>query len=277
MKNHLIIYTLILLSICLAYKIPTLFASEPVNFTQDTSENLMIWAWENYSKGNYDRAIKWAELCAYFWGPRAKLQSKDLTRHQEGSILDIYAKYWALNDVGTAWLIIGESFRKKGEDFIAGSGTKAETAYRMLTDENYGQGPYFYSQCASDSTTGEHYLWKPADMAYARLIGYKEEKLDNVGLLKNAWENLNINNREKARKFAELCINMYTKDLPAQWAINDLGTSWFIIGEAWRLDGEPDKAREAYQKVINDFPTSQCYDPTSNSYWNVADAAREKL
>lgn len=252
------------------------YEPEAIQFKQDITENLTAWAWQNYKEGNYSRAIEWVKICTYYWGPRASTQSEGLLLYPEGSISKIYFKYWALNDVGTCWLIMGESFRKIGEGFEAGSGGKAEIAYRMLTDENHGQGKFYFAQCASDSSTGELYLWKPADVAYARLIGYSEEKLDNVGLLKNAWENLN-KDREKARKFAELCINMYIKDLPAQWAINDLGTSWFIIGEAWRMDGEQSKANEAYQKVIDNFPTSQCYDPASNSYWNVAEAAREKI
>ena len=248
---------------------------KPERFKLDTSENLTIWAWENYSNEKYDRAIRWAKICTFFWGPQAIDQSEGLTSYPEGTVYIVYNKYWALNDAGTCWLIIGESFRKKGEVFESGSGTKAEIAYRMLTDENHGRGKFYFAQCASDSATGR-YLWKPADVAYARLIGYKEEKLNNVGLLKAAWEELE-GDREKARKFAKLCIEMYTKDLPAQWAINDLGTCWFIIGEAWRKDGEQDKANEAYQEVIDNYPSSQCYDPATDSYWSVVEAAKEKM
>lgn len=243
---------------------------EPREFQQSTSENLIFWAWGNYKNGNYDRAIEWAEICTFFWSAYAVEQSQGLTSYPSGSIPEIYLNYWALNDVGTCWIIIGESFRKKGDT------TKSEIAYRMLTDENHRQGKFFFAQCASDPSEGLTYLWKPADVSYARLIGYNEEKVDNVGLLKVTWEELD-RDREKTRKLAKLCIEMYTKELPAQWAINDLGTAWFIIGEAWRKDGEQDKANESYQQVIDNYPTSQCFDPATNSYWNVAEAAEEKI
>ena len=243
---------------------------EPGKFKLDTSENLTIWAWNNYSNEKYDRAIKWAKLCTYYWGSRAKAQSEGLTDYPQGSISEIYSKCWALNDVGTCWLIVGESFRKRGDT------TKAEIAYRMLTDENYGKGTFYFAQCASDARSGEQYLWKPADVAYARLIGYREEKLNNVGLMKSAWGELE-GDREKARKFAKLCIDMYIEKLPEQWAINDLGTCWFIIGEAWRKDGNQTEANEAYQEAIDNYPTSECYDPATDSHWSVAEAAEKKI
>jgi len=262
-------------------------AMEPTEYRVNDSYNLVAWAWENYKKENYERAIRWSKICAYYWGEKALVQRN---RHHltddypQGSIAEVYRDFWALNDVGISYLIMAESWRKLGQATEAGSGTEAETAYRMLTDKNHGKGSFYFAQCASEPVKGEQFLWKPADVAYARLIGYTEEKFDNVGLMKAAWEELN-KDREKARKFAKLCIDMYTERLPAQWAINDLGTCWFIIGEAWRMDGEQAKANKAYQEVIDDYPTSQCLDPgedgkvgtTDDSYWSVAEAAKEKI
>lgn len=265
-----LIFFLVLTTISFFHQNILCVEPEPGKITLDTTENLTAWAWQNYKNGNYDRAIKWAKLCTFFWGPRAVAQTSGLNSYPSGTISEIYSKCWALNDVGTCWLIVGESFRKRGDT------AKAEIAYRMLTDENHRQGKFYFAQCASEPSEGLTYLWKPADVAYARLIGYTEEKLNNVGLMKSAWGELE-GDREKARKFAKLCIDMYIGKLPEQWVINDLGTCWFIIGEAWRKDGNQTEANQAYQEVIDNYPTSQCYDPATDSYWSVAEAAKEKI
>jgi tetratricopeptide (TPR) repeat protein len=72
-------------------------------------------------------------------------------------------QYWALNDVGTALLILGEACQK------AGQYEEAAQAYKELINE------YFYAQCWD--TKG--WFWKPAEVAQKKLI--EEENALSLG------------------------------------------------------------------------------------------------
>lgn len=60
------------------------------------------------------------------------------------------------------------------------------------------------------------------------------------------------------------------------WALNDVGTSLFILGEAYQNAGRKDDATKAYNRVINEFGFSQCWDP-QGWFWKPAEAAQKKL
>ncbi len=287
-KNFLVIS---IISICLVFI--SIFSladtpEEPDELRMDSSRNLTAWAWKNYNEENYEKAIEWANRCVYFWQARALTQSEGLTYYPgpKNDIDGVYARYWALNDVGTCWLIIGESYRHRGYN------SEAEEAYKMLIDENKSRGLFFFAQCAPDPDSEYQDLWKPANAAYARLIGYETEIVDNVGLIKAAWSSLNIDT-EKARKLAELCIDMFSDyllpgdDEATQWARNDVATAYFIIGEAWRMDNSPDDANDAFSEIIDNpsLQGAQCldlgpdgiYNTADDSYWDVVEAARDRL
>lgn len=262
---------------------------EPGEFQTDSSENLTAWAWENYKNENYERAIHWAEICVMNYSGEARRQIEangGLTEYPPGSVESVYKNFWALNDVGTCWLIIGEAWRHLGENPEAGSGSKAESAYKMLTDENKSRGEFYFAQCASDPAEGRQFLWKPANVAYARLIGYESEVVDNEGLIIAAWKELK-EARDKARRLAELCVDMFSEHLPAEWAVNDVATCYFIIGEAWRMDNSPRDANSAYAQIVNnsalqgakciDLGPDNIFGSGDDFYWNVVEAAQDRL
>jgi tetratricopeptide (TPR) repeat protein len=66
------------------------------------------------------------------------------------------------------------------------------------------------------------------------------------------------------------------QEIFSYWALNDVATSLFIQGEAYRKVGMKDEALEAYQRIINEFSYGQCWDP-KGWFWKPAEAAKEKI
>ena len=60
------------------------------------------------------------------------------------------------------------------------------------------------------------------------------------------------------------------------WALNDVATSYYIQGEAYRAANMKDEAKEAYNKLISDYSFGQTWD-TKGWFWKPAAAAKEKL
>ncbi len=125
----------------------------------------------------------------------------------------------------------------------------------------------------------------------------KEEEYDfgdysSAHLIKKSWEALNEEDYEAAKVYAEKCIELYEdkakeqqaslNDFPSSdeaskyWALNDVGTAYFILAESYRKEGDLEKAKEYYQKIIDEYSYAQCWD-TQGWWWKVADAAKEKL
>jgi len=60
------------------------------------------------------------------------------------------------------------------------------------------------------------------------------------------------------------------------WALNDVGTAWFILGEAYRDAGKKELAAQAYRKVIKEYSFAQCWD-AKGWFWNPTEIAQQKL
>ena len=60
------------------------------------------------------------------------------------------------------------------------------------------------------------------------------------------------------------------------WALNDVGTAWFILGQAYQNAGKDQQAAKAYNKVIKDYSFAQCWDP-HGFFWNPTEAAQQRL
>ena len=60
------------------------------------------------------------------------------------------------------------------------------------------------------------------------------------------------------------------------WALNDVGTAFFIMGEAYVKKEDSKKALEAYKTLVDKYPHTQCWD-TKGWFWKPAVAARGKI
>ncbi len=113
-------------------------------------------------------------------------------------------------------------------------------------------------------------------------------------LVSKAWEALNGKDIEAVLAYTNKVIELYADqakkmqasltdyvkgsndDIFGYWALNDVATSLFIQGEAYRNANMMDEAKAAYQKLIDEFSFGQCFD-TKGWFWKPAEAAKEKL
>lgn len=112
-------------------------------------------------------------------------------------------------------------------------------------------------------------------------------------MLKKAWAFYDSKDMESAKVFANEAIKRWEDEALKQqaslsdyakageeskyWALNDVATAYFILGEIARKDGDKAKAKEYYQKIVDKLGFAQCYDPANKSYWKVKDAAKKAL
>jgi hypothetical protein len=64
--------------------------------------------------------------------------------------------------------------------------------------------------------------------------------------------------------------------LASYWAVNDVGTAWFLRGEALTKLGRTTEAKEAYKTVRDKYSCAYTWDPAGKLFWNVSDAAQGK-
>jgi hypothetical protein len=60
------------------------------------------------------------------------------------------------------------------------------------------------------------------------------------------------------------------------WALNDVGTCYFIQGKALDDQGDKKGAIAAYKFLVDNLSYAQCWD-TKGWFWSPADAARKRL
>ncbi|MCH2175279.1 MAG: beta-glucanase precursor [Lentisphaeria bacterium] len=111
-------------------------------------------------------------------------------------------------------------------------------------------------------------------------------------LTSKAWGALGAGNPDLAITYVNKCVELYLaeakkmqgelseaapKDTASEyWALNDVGTSLFIKGEAYMKKGDTKKALEAYKQLVNELKFAQCWDE-KGWFWKPADAAKQKI
>ncbi len=120
-------------------------------------------------------------------------------------------------------------------------------------------------------------------------------------LTTKAWRAMDRADYSAAVTYADKCIELYTEqalDMQAEielkreteevkrkqtnqevfdnWALNDVGTSYFIKGEALLNMGREEEAIEAYKVVMNQLYFANTYDP-QGWFWSPAEAAGKKV
>jgi len=127
--------------------------------------------------------------------------------------------------------------------------------------------------------------------------GHGEDVLDygdftSVTLMVKGWDMLGEGNYEAAIKYTEKCAEIYeekaremqksmsAKAAPDQvneyWALNDVGTCYFIRGEALSKLRKYGAALEAYKVVRDELYYAQAWDP-KGWHWSPSDAAYPKI
>ncbi len=117
-------------------------------------------------------------------------------------------------------------------------------------------------------------------------------------LTTNAWDALNAGDYSTAIKYTEKCTELYEEEakemqafmktqpasrskkspeaVHANWALNDVGTSYFIRAEALLQLDRKDEALAAYKVVKEQFSLAQTWDP-KGWFWSPAEVAARKV
>jgi len=116
----------------------------------------------------------------------------------------------------------------------------------------------------------------------------------SVTLTSKAWQALSKEDVEAVLAYTNKCIELYSEeaenmqakldDYPtgsnqeifSYWALNDVGTCFYIQGEAYLKADMLEEAKEAFNILINQYFYAQCWD-TKGWFWKPVDAAKEKL
>ena len=122
-----------------------------------TSEEFVTAGWKAYERNEFDLAVELAQECVNKWESEAIKQQSELTEAPPNGKVSadekkaIFAN-WALNDVATAYFIIGELSQKLGK------ADEAKKAYTKATEFAYGR-----------AWDPQGWFWAPAEEAENRL------------------------------------------------------------------------------------------------------------
>lgn len=111
-------------------------------------------------------------------------------------------------------------------------------------------------------------------------------------LTTKAWEELAKGNSDLAITYANKCIELYMvqaekmqksledftdqEDTPKYWALNDVGTCFFIKAQALIKKGKKKEAVAAFKKLTEKVKYAQCWDQ-NGWFWKPSEAAKEKM
>ncbi len=114
-----------------------------------TSQTLTVNAWKALGEGSYANAIKYTEKCAELYEAEARRMQASLSAKAPP---DKVHDYWALNDVGTSYFIMGEALTKLRKY------PEALAAFKVVQDElSYAQ-----------AWDPKGWFWSPSDAAYPK-------------------------------------------------------------------------------------------------------------
>ncbi len=128
--------------------------------------------------------------------------------------------------------------------------------------------------------------------AAADLVEYDFGDFSSETLTVKAWGALDVGDYAAVEAYTTKCITLYEKQAMQQadsltdfapkekafnyWALNDVATCYFILGQARLAQGQVKEAQEAFNTIIERFPYAQAWDP-KGWFWKVAQGASDKL
>ena len=247
------------------------------DFGDFSSQTLTTKAWGALAGKDYAALDAFAKKCIALYEAKAIEQQASLS---EFASKEKAFNFWALNDVGTCYFILGKSYLAQGRV------KEAQEAFRTVVDK------FAYSQAWD--TKG--WFWKVAEGSSDQLatIGtaYDFGDYTSETLTGKAWQALTGNDYKGIELYTKKCMELYEADAKKQqasltefapkdkafnyWALNDVATCYFIYGESLMAQKRFQEAKAAYERVVNDFGYAQCWDP-KGWFWKVAAGARGKI
>lgn len=248
------------------------------DFGDSSSTLLTSKAWEALKEKDYDSVLAYTQRCISFYLEKAKAQQASLS---DFASPDEAFDYWALNDVATCYFIKGSALKQ--QDRLEEARVMFETIINELN----------FAQCWDPL---KERFWKVSEAAndMFNILGtdYDFGDYTSQTLTVNAWKALDNRDYRAVELYAKRCIELYSKeaekqqgllgDYPSQdevfnyWALNDVATSHFILGEALAAQKRYKEAKYNFNAVVNNYVYAQCWDP-QGWFWSVASASRERL
>jgi len=255
----------------------------PISFGDYRSSTLATKAWQALAQNDVESVLAYTNKCIALYAAQAKKMQAGLKDYAAGSNDEIF-KYWALNDVATSYYIQGEAYRN------ANMKDEAKEAYnKVVTDYSFGQ-----------AWDVKGFFWKPAAASKEKMdmiaagVNWDFGDYSSSTLVKKAWSSLAANDIKGVEAYVNKTLELYAgkaKDMQASlkeypweskektfsyWALNDVGTALFVLGQAYQGAGKKEDATKAYKRVINEFFYAQCWDP-NGWFWKPSEAAQQKL
>jgi tetratricopeptide (TPR) repeat protein len=145
----------------------------------------------------------------------------------------------------------------------------------------------------------KHTLVVPLILAVITCLPAYAQQLDlgdhsSAAITAKAWDALNSKNYGNAVSYAKKCIEMYEKQavemqkelkepvtgdkdaVSKMWALNDVGTCLFIMGQALEKQDKGMEALAAYKQLVEKVPFAQCWDP-KGWFWKPAEGAKARV
>ncbi len=257
--------------------------AEAYNFGDFKSSTLVAKAWTALDKNDIEAVLAYSNKNIEMYAETARKMQEGLKDYVTGSNDEIF-KLWALNDVATSYYQQGEAYRK------ANMKEESKEAFNKLIKN------YTFGQCWDP----KGWFWKPAEAAKEKLamiesglsVDYGDFKSST--LVAKAWSSLAANDLNAVVAYVNKINELYAvkahgmqtelKDYAAgtndeifkYWALNDVGTGLFVLGEAYRQAGKKDEASAVYKKLVDEYFYAQCWD-SKGWFWKPAEAAQQKL
>lgn len=228
-------------------------------------------------KKDFKTAKEYAQTCIDIYS--------DIANAQQASLKDFppkedVPKYDVLNSVAVSHFVLADIFKVNGEI------QEAKKGFKFIID-NYPFAKWW-------DTRGGY--WEIADVSENIIIEFETEyRFGNTSsetLTNKAWYYLEKKDYQGVELFAKKCIYYYKDEALEQqsqlkdfaptnfafyyWALNNVGTCYFILGEAYLVQGKFEEAKKMYQEVINNFYFAQCWDP-KGWFWKVAEVCKERI
>lgn len=125
-------------------------ADEGLDYGDYRSVTLMVKGWETLGEGKYEDAVAYTRKCVELYEEEARKMQASLSSKPSS---DVVNDYWALNDVGTCYFIMGEALTKLRKN------TEALAAFKVVRDDLYW----------SQAWDPKGWYWAPADAAYPKI------------------------------------------------------------------------------------------------------------
>lgn len=258
----------------------TATATEPAeeyDFGNFSSETLVAKAWGALEGGEYEAVEAYAAKCISLYEAKALAQQESLADFAPKE--EAFGQ-WALNDVATAYFIVGKARLAQGR--VA----EAQEAFNTVIER------FAFAQCWDP----KGWFWKVAQGAADQLatIGtpYDFGDYTSQTLTTKAWQALDAQDHTGVELYAKKCIELYEHDAQAQqasltdfapkdkafdqWALNDVATCYFILGESLMAQRRFPEAKATFERVVSDFSFAQCWDP-KGWFWKIAVGARGRI